>query len=69
MPTMTTAQAVHGRSLASDLATSLREALTQRLTYRRTLAELRALPDRMLRDLGFTRAELKTIARRETYGH
>ena len=49
---MTTAQAVHGRSLASDLVTYLREALTQRLTYRRTLAELRALPDRMLRDLG-----------------
>jgi uncharacterized protein YjiS (DUF1127 family) len=37
--------------------------------YRKTLAELRDLPTRALRDLDFNRGDLATIARREVYGH
>jgi uncharacterized protein YjiS (DUF1127 family) len=43
-------------------------AWKQYRTYRRTLAELRALPDGSLLDLDFTRDDLKSIARRAVYG-
>jgi uncharacterized protein YjiS (DUF1127 family) len=77
MPTMTDAYAsTHGRSLASMLDVSvtgtvdrLRTAWTKYTTYRETLAELRDLPTRALRDLDFDRGDLATIAHREVYGH
>jgi uncharacterized protein YjiS (DUF1127 family) len=76
MPTMTKAYAsTHGRSLASMLDVSvagtvnrLRAAWTKYAIYRRTLAELRDLPTRALRDLNFNRGDLATIARRDVYG-
>jgi uncharacterized protein YjiS (DUF1127 family) len=77
MPTMTNAYASpHGRSLASMLHVSvagtvdrLRAAWTKYATYRKTLAELRDLPTRALRDLDYNRGDLATIARREVFGH
>ena len=72
---MTNAPAsTHGRSPASalDLAEvfdRLCTAWTKYRAYRRTLAELRDLPTRALRDLDFTRGDLATIAHREVYGH
>lgn len=37
--------------------------------YRRTYAELSALPDGMLADLGTNRSELKHLARTAAYGN
>jgi uncharacterized protein YjiS (DUF1127 family) len=76
MLTMTNAYAaVHGQSLASALEASVgrvsdrsRHAWTKYRAYRRTLAELRALPIDMLLDLDFYRGDLKAIARRAVYG-
>ena len=66
----------HGRSLASMLDVSvtgtvdrLRAAWMKYATYRKTLAELRDLPTRALRDLDFNRGDLATIAHRDVYGH
>jgi len=63
------------RSLASaftadvdTLVSRARAAWTQYRTYRRTLAELRDLPARSLRDLDFNRGDLAAIAHREAYG-
>ena len=47
----------------------LRTAATKYATYRKTLAELRDLPTRALRDLDFNRGDLATIAHRDVYGH
>jgi uncharacterized protein YjiS (DUF1127 family) len=77
MPTMTNAYAsMHGRSLASTLDAGvagtldrLRTAWANYRTYRKTLAELRDLPTRALRDLDFNRGDLAAIAHREVYGH
>jgi uncharacterized protein YjiS (DUF1127 family) len=44
------------------------KAWTKYRTYRRTLAELRALPIDSLLDLNIDRSELATIARSEVYG-
>ena len=74
---MTNAYAsMHGRSLASMLDAGitgtvdrLRAAWMKYATYRKTLAELRDLPTRALRDLDFNRGDLATIAHREVYGH
>ena len=67
--------ATHGRSLASALDLDVAEALDRLRTawakyraYRRTLAELRDLPTRALRDLDFNRGDLATIAHRDVYG-
>jgi uncharacterized protein YjiS (DUF1127 family) len=49
-------------------ADRLRAAWTKYATYRKTLAELRYLPTRALRDLDFNRGDLVTIAPREVYG-
>ena len=73
---MTNAYAsIHGRSRASaleagvDTVTSrIRTAWKQYRSYRRTLAELRDLSPRLLRDLEFDRANLSAIAHREVYG-
>jgi len=43
-------------------------AWTKHRTYRRTLAELRALPIDSLLDLDFHRGDLSAIARRAVYG-
>ncbi len=43
-------------------------AWTKYRTYRRTLAELRALPIDSLLDLEFNRGDLKSIAHRAVYG-
>jgi uncharacterized protein YjiS (DUF1127 family) len=72
MPTMTIAYATQGRSRASALEASVgrvRAAWKQFRSYRRTLAELRGLSPRMLRDLNFNRGDLSAIAHREVYGH
>lgn len=37
--------------------------------YRATLAELRALTDRQLADLGLGRASIRAVAHRAVYGH
>ena len=37
--------------------------------FRRTLADLRALTDRHLADIGMERVDLKAIARRAVYGN
>lgn len=37
--------------------------------FRRTLAELRALTDRRLADIGMERVDLKAIAHRAVYGN
>ncbi|MFO1207878.1 MAG: DUF1127 domain-containing protein [Amaricoccus sp.] len=73
---MTNAYAsIHGQSRASALEAGvdavkdrIRTAWKQFRAYRRTLAELRDLSPRMLRDLDFDRANLSAIARREVYG-
>ena len=46
----------------------LRTAWTKYATYRKTLAELRNLPTRALRDMNLDRVDLATIARRAAYG-
>jgi uncharacterized protein YjiS (DUF1127 family) len=76
MPTMTNANATPGRSRASALQGSVDAGLgrvgaawKQYRSYRRTLAELRGLSSRVLRDLDFHRGDLSAIARREVYGH
>jgi uncharacterized protein YjiS (DUF1127 family) len=55
-------------SVAGTVA-RLRAAWTKYWTYRKTLAELRDLPTRALRDLDFNRGDLATIAHREVYGN
>ena len=50
-------------------ADRLQTAATKYTTYRKTLAELRDLPTRALRDLDLNRGDLATIAHREVYGH
>jgi hypothetical protein len=74
---MTNAYAsMHGRSLASTfdagvtgIVGRLRNALTKHRTYRKTLAELRALSIDSRLDLEFHRGDLAMIARRAVYGH
>ena len=46
----------------------LRQAWERFRAYRATLAELRALTDRQLGDVGLTRATLEETARRAVYG-
>jgi uncharacterized protein YjiS (DUF1127 family) len=43
-------------------------ALQQRRTYARTLAELNALSDRELHDLGISRMAIRDIAHEAAYG-
>ena len=66
-----TAGRSHPRSIRASPGTvdRLRAAWTKYATYRKTLAELRDLPTRALRDLDFNRGDLATIAHREVYGH
>ncbi len=74
---MTNAYAsVQGRSRASALETAVdaglahvRTAWEQSRRYRRTLAELRSLSPRMLRDLDLDRRDLRAFAHRAVYGN
>lgn len=69
IPIMTTAYAdLASRSHVSDVAAGVRGALGRWLEYRRTVAELKALSNRMLADLGLHRGEIRAAARREVYG-
>ncbi|MBP7243292.1 DUF1127 domain-containing protein [Amaricoccus sp.] len=73
---MTTAYAsMHGRSHASaprarvdTVFDRIRSAWKLRRDYSRTLAELRALSPRMLRDVNLDTLDLAAVARREVYG-
>jgi uncharacterized protein YjiS (DUF1127 family) len=49
-------------------AATLREASRRRAVYRRTLAELRALSERDLADLGIHSAMIPQIAHEAAYG-
>lgn len=53
----------------ANLKTSLLTAIHQRRVYDRTLAELNALSDRELTDLGMSRLGIADIAREAAYGH
>lgn len=46
-----------------NLATRLRKMWQDYLTYTRTVAELQALSDKQLADLGMRRSKLRAIAR------
>ncbi|MBV7409343.1 DUF1127 domain-containing protein [Maritimibacter sp. DP1N21-5] len=47
---------------------AISEARAQRKVFNRTVAELRALDNRDLADLGISRAEIPFIAREAAYG-
>ena len=51
-----------------SLFARMRQAVANHRAYRRTLAELRDLPTRALRDLDFKRGDLATIAHRDVNG-
>lgn len=51
-----------------DWTARLRRAWQDHRTYRATLAELAALTDRELGDLGIHRVDLRSIAREAVYG-
>lgn len=53
---------------ASGLFTGFRKALSDRMLFQRTCAELGSLSDRDLSDLGIRRHEIKRIAREAVYG-
>ena len=53
--------------LSQDLA-RLKTAIAKRRAFARTVAELNALPDRDLADLGLCRAQIRSIAMENIYG-
>ena len=53
----------------NTLAAKLGRAWGRNQAYRATLADLRALTDRQLGDVGLTRGMLKETARRAVYGN
>jgi uncharacterized protein YjiS (DUF1127 family) len=48
---------------ANGIFARMRDAIESRRVYRRTLEELRALPERQREDLGFAGADLRAVAR------
>ncbi|PRX38282.1 protein of unknown function [Meinhardsimonia xiamenensis] len=46
----------------------LRERARKRALYRRTVREIRSMPDSVARDLGIYRGEAERIAREAVYG-
>lgn len=61
----------HGTALTDRIRETLdrvREARAKRATYNRTVAELTALSDRDLADLGISRLNIEDIARTHVYG-
>lgn len=57
-----------GFQLIQEAGAKLAEAHQRRMVYRTTLAELEALSDRDLRDLGFTRYNIRSVAQQTAYG-
>lgn len=53
----------------SVLKTGVLAAIAQRRVYGRTVAELNALTDRELSDLGIARMSIREIAHQAAYGH
>ncbi|RMD88758.1 MAG: DUF1127 domain-containing protein [Alphaproteobacteria bacterium] len=52
----------------TSLIGRLRENARKRALYRRTVKEIRAMPDTIARDLGLYRGEAERIAREAVYG-
>ena len=50
------------------LLSSLRTAVAQRAAYRRTLRELRGIPERLWEDLSIYPGDEKRVAREAVYG-
>lgn len=53
---------------AASRIEALRRSITEYRQYRNTLAELSALTDRDLNDLGISRYDIASIARESVYG-
>jgi len=53
---------------AANTVANVKAALARRAVYTRTLAELNALSDRDLADLGVVRAQVADLAREAAYG-
>jgi len=53
------------RSRSASLWTVMAEARARRVSYRRTLSELRSLSDRELADIGIARRNIRRVAREE----
>ncbi|MBL8561662.1 MAG: DUF1127 domain-containing protein [Gemmobacter sp.] len=54
--------------LVANIAVNVKAALARRAIYSRTLAELNALSDRDLSDLGVSRHQIADLAREAAYG-
>ncbi|HRK42612.1 MAG TPA: DUF1127 domain-containing protein [Gemmobacter sp.] len=54
--------------LFANISANVKAALTRRAVYSRTLAELNALTDRDLADLGVSRHQIADLAREAAYG-
>lgn len=63
-----TRNAVGHPGLFSRLVTGLAERYQRHRTYRSCVAELSALSDRELRDLGLHRSMIRSLAHEEAYG-
>ena len=57
-----------GRTIIHHKRDQIRQALAKRKVYRVTHAELSALSDRELRDLGIPRSNIKRLAMEAAYG-
>ncbi|PIP96921.1 MAG: hypothetical protein COW75_09610 [Rhodobacterales bacterium CG18_big_fil_WC_8_21_14_2_50_71_9] len=71
---MTTLVQTRARAVASladsvvSFVRDLADASAKRAAYRDTVLQLRALGDRELDDLGVSRWDIETVARRSVYG-
>lgn len=54
--------------LFANISVNVKAALARRAIYSRTLAELNALTDRDLTDLGVSRYQIADLAREAAYG-
>ncbi len=54
--------------LFANISVNVKAALARRAIYSRTLAELNALTDRDLADLGVSRYQIADLAREAAYG-
>ena len=60
--------AVENGGLFSRIVTGLSERYAQRKAYNKVVAELSALSNRELRDLGLHRSMIRSLAYEEAYG-
>ncbi|MBP7242977.1 DUF1127 domain-containing protein [Amaricoccus sp.] len=60
---------VHQESAYDGLFSRVAARIVKFTQYRRTLAELQALADWQLRDLGIAGMDLRTLARKAAYGN